>query len=92
MEEQIHSFCYDNNLEKGKLIGILNNCLNHIATHMLNEVKQDKHDASTQTEVSTQSELSQMTNKQLKELCQQKGIKNVSGLNKDNLIKKLKGV
>ena len=89
MENQIQIFCRDNNLEEGKLFGILNNCLNHIATHMLHQVRQDKRDASTQTETEN---LSHMTNKELKERCKQRGIKNVSHLNKDNLIEKLKGV
>jgi len=91
MDDQIYNFCEKNKLEQKDLVGILNNCLNHIAKHMLYEIKEDKKDACTQTS-DDYIDFSNMNKNQLMNECKLRGIHKVSQMNKSQLIEKLKCV
>ena len=91
MDEQIYNFCEKNKLDQQELVGILNNCLNHIAKHMLYEVGEEKKDVSTQTDVESVN-FSTMSKNQLQNECKLRGILKFSHMNKTQLIEKLKSV
>ena len=91
MDDQIYNFCEKNKLEQQELVGILNNCLNHIAKHMLYEIKDEKKNVSTQTDVEHVN-FSTMNKNQLQNECKIRGIQKVSHMNKSQLIEKLKSV
>jgi len=91
MDDQIYNFCEKNKLDQKDLVGILNNCLNHIAKHMLYEIKEEKKDVSTQTSVDY-IDFSIMNKNQLQNECKLRGIQKFSHMNKTQLIEKLKSV
>lgn len=91
MDDQIYNFCEKNKLEQKDLVGILNNCLNHIAKHMLYEINEEKKDACTQTS-DDYIDFSTMNKNQLQNECKTRGIHKVSHMNKTQLVEKLKGV